>query len=360
MKTLIFGSLVAVLLYLLFWPVPVTPMAWEAPQDKGFTGQFAANQQLSELELIKIDNDLGPEDLAIDSRGNIVASLHSGSIAKLDKEKKQLVDWVNTGGRPLGIEFDAQDNLIVADAFKGLLSISPAGQVTLLTQQADAFNIDYADDLDIAEDGKIYFSDASTKFGAQRFGGTLEASLLDILEHGGHGRLLVYDPATKQTQTLADGINFANGIALSADQQSVFINETGSYRVLRYWLNGSKKGELDTVIDNLPGFPDNIARSPSGGLWLGLASPRSKALDAMSELPIIRTIVQRLPAFIRPKAQHYGHVIKISESGDVLDSLQDPSGEYPLTTGVLETEYFLYISSLTAGSLARMPIKQSK
>ncbi|MFW8591040.1 hypothetical protein ACOI22_09585 [Glaciecola sp. 2405UD65-10] len=62
--------------------------------------------------------------------------------------------------------------------------------------------------------------------------------------------------------------------------------------------------------------------------------------------------MQRLPAFMRPKASNYGHVIKISEKGKVIVDLQDPSGAYPLTTGVLETADKLYISSLSAPHVA--------
>jgi sugar lactone lactonase YvrE len=53
-----------------------------------------------------------------------------------------------------------------------------------------------------------------------------------------------------------DRLNFANGGDVSEIQQYLLINETGSYRVLRYWLPGLRKGENEVVIDNLPGFPD--------------------------------------------------------------------------------------------------------
>lgn len=125
----------------------------------------------------------------------------------------------------------------------------------------------------------------------------------------------MYDPATKLTSILLTGLNFANGVAVSHDKRSILFNETGHYRVMRYWLKGDSQGQSGTVIDNLPGFADNLARSSSQGYWLGLASPRSKALDALSGWPFLRKVVQRLPAFMRPKAQEYGHVIKISESG---------------------------------------------
>jgi sugar lactone lactonase YvrE len=339
--------------YLLFWPVPVNPVTWNAPEDLGFRGKFSSNTALSDLQLLSLGEESGPEDLAIDSLGNIAVSLHSGAIMRLQKGTETFQFWTNTQGRPLGIEFDRFDNLIVADAYRGLLSISPNGNITVLTSTADGFDILYADDLDIADNGLIYFSDASTKFGAQQHGGTLPASLLDILEHGAQGRLLVYDPGSKETHTLLDDLNFANGVSLSHDEKSVLVIETGSYRVIQYWLDGKKKGKFDVLIDNLPGFPDNLSQSLDGHYWLGLASPRSPALDTLSNYPLLRKVIQRLPAIVRPKPQNYGHVVKFSGKGEVLLSLQDPSGQYPMTTGVLETEDSLFISSLTTSSLAR-------
>lgn len=344
---------VCLISYLLFWPVAVNPVAWDAPEDLGLSGKFTTNTSLSELELFSLGDESGPEDLAIDSYGNIAVSLHSGVIMRLQQGTKTFQFWTKTEGRPLGIEFDRNDNLIVADAYRGLLSIAPSGKVSVLATTADGFDILYADDLDIASNGLIYFSDASTKFGAQQFGGTLAASLLDILEHGGQGRLLVYDPVSTETHTLLDDLNFANGISLSHDEKSVLIVETGSYRVIKYWLDGDKKGKYDVLIDNLPGFPDNLSQSIDGHYWLGLASPRSPALDALSNYPLLRKIIQRLPSTVRPKPQNYGHVVKISDNGEVLLSLQDPSGQYPMTTGVLETEDSLFISSLTSSTLAR-------
>ena len=326
--------LVAVLLYLTLWPVPVTPVAWKAPENQGFTGDFRVNDALSQLSFISTGAEYGPEDLAIDSKGVIYASMHSGMIMKLPVGADAFQPWVSTQGRPLGIEMDARDHLIVADAYLGLLSVDPQGKVSVLTNTANGIAIDYADDLDIADDGKIYFSDASVKFGAKQNGGTLPASLLDIMEHAGHGRLLVYDPQSKQTEVLATDIDFANGIAVSHDQQAVLINETGTYRVLRYHLFGERQGSVDVVIDNLPGFPDNIARAEGSGYWLGFKHHlRSKALDSqLSDSPFLRKVVQRLPRIpMRPKAQHYGHVVKIDDNGKVMASLQDPTGSYPLT-----------------------------
>lgn len=346
---------ILVIIYFLVWPVPINPVAWKAPPNPGYTGPFARNERLKGIEVFSIGDNRGPEDIALDGQNRIYAATHEGRIVRLKPDGSSPENWVDTGGRPLGIDFDGNENLVVADAYRGLLSIAPNGKIEVLATIADGIPIRYADDVDVAADGKIYFSDASTKFGAKDWGGTYEASLLDMMEHGGHGRLLVYDPATGQAKTLLKGLNFANGVAVSPDQSYVVVNETGSYRVIRYWLTGPRKGESEPLIEALPGFPDNISTGFEGRYWVALISPRNALVDNLSDKPFVRKMIQRLPAFVRPKALPYGHIIAIDGEGKVLKDLQDPDGTYPLNTSVTETKNHLYIGSLITPVLGRLP-----
>lgn len=358
-KILGIGILVGAMLtvYLAIWPVPVDPVSWKAPPNPGYTGPFAANDRLKNLETLSIGNNHGPEAFARDAKGRLYTTTHEGRIVRLQPDGSSPEDWVETGGRPLGLAFDRSDNLIVADALRGLLSISPNRKITVLTDMADGIPIRYADDLDIAEDGKIYFSDASTKFTAVADGGTANSSILDVIEHGGHGRLLVYDPFSGQTKTLLKGLNFANGVAVSPDQQFVLVCETGTYRVMRYWIASPQKGQAAPFIENLPGFPDNVSTGQDGRFWLAFFAPRNALLDALSDKPFLRKVIQRLPAFIKPKPKAYGHIIAFDQNGKILLDLQDPNTQYPKNTSVLETEEYLYIGSLTAPVAARLSKK---
>ncbi len=345
--------IIVVILYFLVWPVPIDPVSWKAPPNPGYTGAFAVNERLKGIETFPIADNHGPEDIAIDSEGRIYASTHEGRIVRLNADGSNPQNWVDTMGRPLGMDFDSKGNLIVADGFRGLLSIAPDGTITELATEADGVPIRFADDVDVAADGKIYFSDASTKYGAKESGGTYEASLLDLMEHGGHGRLLVYDPATGVAKTLLDGLNFANGVAVSSDQSNVLVTETGGYRVIRIWIEGPKKGKSETLIGSLPSFPDNISTGQEGRYWVALVSPRNPLVDKLADKPFMRKVIQRMPAFMRPKAVAYGHIIAIDDNGKVLIDLQDPDGSYPINTSVIETEDFLYIGSLVAPVLGR-------
>ncbi len=343
-----------IVLYLTTWPVPIEPVAWEAPFNPGYSGAFESNELLKDIQKLPLGDNHGPEDIALDSQGHIYASTHEGRIVRLQPDGSNPENWVETGGRPLGIDFDNSGNLIVADAFRGLLSIAEDKTIIELATEADGIPINYADDVDIAVDGKIYFSDASTKFGAKEWGGTYEASLLDLMEHGGHGRLLVFNPTDGSVQTLLDDLNFANGVALSYDQTYVLVNETGTYRVIRYWLNGPQKGQSETFLKDLPAFPDNISTGLDNRYWVALVSPRSALLDQLSDKPFLRKVIQRMPAFLRPKAQPYGHIIAVDSGGNVVQNLQDPQGTYPLNTAVTETEEYLYIGSLIAPNIGRL------
>lgn len=342
--------------YLGFWPIPIDAVAWKAPEDQGYIGDFQVNNSLSSLEIISLNGEEGPEDYAVDSSGSVYFSLLSGKIMRINANDEMEV-FADTGGRPLGIEFAPSGDLIVADAFKGLLSISEEGVVSVLTDSVLGSKIRYADDVDITATGDIYFSDASTKFAAEDYG-TYAASLLDIMEHGGNGRVLFYSPYTKETRVLLSGINFPNGIAVTHDQDAILINETGTYSVLKYWISGEKQGQTETLISNLPGFPDNINKGSDDKYWLGLVSPRSKALDVLAPFPFLREVVQRLPAFLRPKARHYGHVVAIDDSGRIIRSLQDPEDTYSFTTGAAESGQWLYLSSLHEKRIARVNMRK--
>jgi len=357
-------SIFLLLGYLLFWPLSIKPVSWEAPTNPGHTGQYVPNTKLANLDTLSIGDHHGPEDVdgrMEDGRMMIYTSTQSGDIIKIDPENNTNEVFANTGGVPLGLQFDANGNLIIVDAHLGLLSINNEGKVTLLTNEADGIPIVYADELDIAADGKIYFTDASTKYGAKQAGSTLKGSLLELMEHGSTGRVLVYDPADKTTRVVKNGLSFPNGIAMCPDDECVLVNETGTYSILRIWLKGDKIGSVDTIVENLPGFPDNLNRGQNGRYWLGLISPRSELLDTLSAKPFLRKIVQRLPAKFRPKATNYGFVIAIDMNGKVLAQYQDPAGGYPLTTGATELgDGWLYISSLAARSLGRKDISQEE
>ena len=346
--------------YLIFWPVPIEPVVWKAPMAAGYTGPHAVNTKLAGLKTIPLGAEEGPEHIAIGKDGKLYTTVTSGNILRMNPDGSEQEIFVNTGGRVLGFDFDKSGNLIAADAFKGLLSISPDKKITILTDQVNGDPVRYADAVVVAKSGRIYLSDASTRFAPRDWGGTFEASILDIMEQSSTGRVLEYDPSSKATRVMAKGFSFANGVALSRDEKNLFVNETGKYRVWKilvsaHDLDMSNPGDqAELVLDNLPGYPDNLMRGLDGKIWLGFAKPRSALLEKISS-PFLIKLTLRLPRAMWPVPKAYGHVIAFTEDGKVVADLQDPGGAYPEATGVTETKDRLYIQSLHARELGWMP-----
>jgi len=345
------GSLLAlVLLYLLLWPVPIDPVAWDAPIDAGLVDPFGADDRLMRAGSIDLGNHQGPEDVALGQDGNLYATSANGIVLRIDNSGQVSV-FADIGGRALGIEKDADGSLIVANAYLGLQRVHTDASVEILIDEIDGRPLVYANDLAIAVDGTVYFSQSSSKFGAQQFEGTYQSSLLDIIEHGGHGQVIRFDPGTQHADVIIDNLNYANGIAISDDQRYLLISELGSYRILKHWLQGPDEGTTEVLLDNLPAFADNINNGLNGRFWVGMISPRNELVDSISDKPLLRKMVQRLPAFLRPQVERYAHVIAISGDGEVLMNLQDPTARYSSLTGVLETDGALYLTTLFGNQL---------
>jgi sugar lactone lactonase YvrE len=363
MKKMLMTMVVLLLLlaaYLFFWPVPIEPVTWKVPIPPSYTGPHAVNAKLANLKTIPLGGEAGPEHVAIGKDGKLYTTVTSGNILRMNPDGSEQEIFVSTGGRVLGFDFDTSGNLIAADAFKGLLSISPDKKITLLTDRVNGDPIRYADAVVVARSGKIYLSDASTRFAPKDWGGTFEASILDIMEQSSTGRVLEYDPANKSTRVVAKGFSFANGVALSKDEKTLFVNETGKYRVWKILVSSNDldisnpDDQAKLVLDNLPGYPDNLMRGLDGKIWLGFTKPRNAVIEKLST-PFLIKLTLRLPRVLWPVPKAYGHVIAFTEDGKVVADLQDPSGAYPEATVVTETKERLYIQSLHARELGWLP-----
>ena len=354
-KTLAVLALVVLALgaYLAFWPVPIDPVAWAAPVSPGYTGPHASNQGLAKLQHIDLKGEIGPEHVALGPDGKLYTAVDGGKILRMNPDGSGQTELAQTGGRVLGFDFDAAGNLVGADAFRGLISVAPDGKLTVLADKVDGDPIRFADAVAVARNGRIYFTDASTRFGAKEGGGIVEASMLEVIELSASGRVLEYDPATRKTRVIARGFAFANGIALSQDQQSLFVVETGKFRIMKVSVLGNAPAQV--FLANLPGYPDNLMRGLDGKIWVGLVKPRNADADQMAEKPAMRKMVLRLPRAMWPLPKDQGHVFAFTEDGKVVADLQDATGKYPETTGLTETPERLYVQSLHGKTLGWMP-----
>tara|TARA_B100001094_G_scaffold169885_1_gene164326 strand:+ start:1549 stop:2694 length:1146 start_codon:yes stop_codon:yes gene_type:complete len=268
------------------------------------------------LEQIAVGNVNKPEAIAFDGDGLMYTANEDGRIIVLNRDGSNPQDYAQTGGRPLGLKFDLSGNLIVADAFQGLLSIDTAGQITVLSTSFGGIPFMLTDDLDIASDGTIYFSDA-----------TYLNNLNNISNDWGqpNGRLLSYNISTGVTSLLLDSLYFANGVSISNDESFLLVNETAASRVLRYWLTGPNAGQsgVFAYINQNSWLPDNITCNDQSLFWV---------------------------------ATIYGPVLGLDENGQIIYQLNFNSNLLNENTSAIQYNDTLYLGSLQDSLIGKIPV----
>lgn len=334
-------------------PPPPNPMKDDSP--------FALNDRLRDVEIIGLGEIEGPEDVILDREGNLYCGTRLGDIVRFfGPDHKESEIFAHIGGHPLGMAFDRAGNLLVCIGGMGLYQVSPDKEVTKLTDETnrsllsvvDDSRLRLADDLDIAPDGRVYFSEATIRYEQEDWA-------TDALESRPSGRMILYDPNTGTTRTEIPKLVFANGVCMSKNGQSFFFAESWTCSISRYWFDGPKKGKVEPVITDLPGYPDNLNRASDGNYWMALLGMRTPALDLAMTMPGFRRRMARRVApdqWIYPNI-NTGCVVKFDEDGNILESLWDLGGQnHPMITSMREHKGYLYLGGVSNNRIGRYKI----
>jgi len=322
------------------------------------SGPFAQNDKLRDVTLIGVGRIEAPEDVILDRNDYLYAGSRHGDIMRFTPPDYQEMEvFAHIGGQPLGMAFDRADNLYVCIGGMGLYRITPDRKVEKVTDETnrslysvnDDSRLRLADDLDIADDGRIFFSEATVRYEMHEWP-------VDGLEARGNGRIICYNPATGTTHTALRGLRFPNGICIASDGQSILFAETFGCSIKRYWFDGPKTGKVEVVMDNLPGYPDNINLASDGNYWLAMVGMRSPALDLAWRMPGFRKRMgKRVPIdeWLFPNI-NTGCVIKFNERGEVLESFWDLHGvNHPMLTSMREHRGYLYLGGISNNRIGR-------
>ncbi|PCI05145.1 MAG: ABC transporter permease [Hyphomicrobiales bacterium] len=333
-------------------PAPAT----EAPSP------YALNDGLNPVEQIGLNEIDGPEDVILDDDDHIYSGNRTGDIIKFfapDYKKHEV--YAHIGGRPLGMAFAHDGSLLVCVGGMGLYRVTKDREVEKVTDETnrswfsviDDSRLKLADDLDIAPDGRVFFSEATVRY-------EMHDWPVDCLESRGNGRIVCFDPNTGVTRTVMKNLLFPNGICMTHDSQSFLFAETWGCRISRYYFDGPKAGTVESVIPDLPGYPDNINRASDGTYWLALIGIRTPSLDLALKMPGFR---KRMARRIAPDEWLYpninsGCIVRFNEQGEILETLWDLGGEnHPMITSMREHKGHLYIGGIFNNRIGRLKLE---
>ncbi len=252
----------------------------------------------------------------------------------------------STGGRPLGIELLGEDRLLVADAHHGLLAMSIAtGALETLVDAVDGRPLVFCNNAAVARNGDVWFSDSSTVFGIEKWKN-------DFVQDTRTGRLLCLR-GNGIVETHLEGLAFANGVALAADESYVAVAETAGRTVVRLWLSGERAGERDLLCSDLPGYPDNIARGSDGLIWVSIASPVDPLVERVQRGPrMLRKIVTAIPEALQPQPKQTVRAMAFDDAGTCVHDVIGEVDGFHMVTGVREHNGELWLGSLHESAVA--------
>ena len=316
----------------------VEPAVWTPGPNPGLSGEFAPNDALAEPIFLMKGEGIGPEELTIGPDQWLYTGLRDGRIVRFS-EDGQFAPYADIGSMPLGLAFDAGGNLIVASPGRGLVSVARDGSIEVLVHSVAGEPMRMVNNVAIADDGTIWFTDSSRRFGVEDY-------IYIFLEGRADGRLLSYMPESGEVTVHLDDLFFANGVAVGPDGEYVLAAETGAGRIRRLWLKGEQAGESDVFAEHLPGTPDNLSFDEDGTLWVALAGLRDPTVEALADGWFIRKLLGALPPGVLTPSGRFAFVVGLDSDGKVIYNLQSAESPFRFVTSALRVGDKLYLGSL--------------
>jgi sugar lactone lactonase YvrE len=319
---------------------PIDPVRW-TPPPVGELPDFPS----AELTIVPMPGH-GPEDVVVDAVGQLWTGLVDGRIVRVTPDGAATV-VADTGGRPLGMHVARDGRVLICDSHRGLLALNPTtGAVSTLVDSIEGRSLTFCSNVTESSDGTIYFTESTSRFHFEYYQGA-------ILEARGAGSLFRLTP-DGTVATLVEGLYFANGVTVTADESALVFAETQGRRLSKYWLSGPAAGTVTPLAEHLPGMPDNISTGSDNRIWVALVSPIIPAAERLAPRPpVLRKVVWRLPDALLPKIKPQVWVVAFdAQTGAAAAGIRSTDPDFGTVTGVVETGGKLWLSTIAFPALA--------
>jgi len=259
-------------------------------------------------------------------------------------------------GRPLGIDMTLDGKLVVADAYKGLLSIDLKKRDTdsnyykakLLSKKPDDDRLNkfrFLNDVAVAQkSGDIFFTESTNRR-------QLRLGMFEHFEGRAFGRLFRYDAKTKKAKTVMKNLAYPTGVVVDPNEKFVLVAERSKNRIAKISLK-SKKPKLEVFAKNLPIWPERITWDVDGEhLWVA-GHPRHGSFNMMqwlNDYPALRSLLAKC---VKPFTLEYflpsgALVLRLDAKGKISEVYGDSSGKHGVISGVYPKGDDLFFSMYT-------------
>lgn len=244
------------------------------------------NNALDELAGRVIENLDEPDDVVITADGDVLVS--SGTeIRRFAGENADAIVLAVLPG-PVGpLCLEADGRLLVGVAGKGLMAVTPSGEIELVCGEAEGQALHCPTDIACGPDGAIYVTDGS----ATHHG---DAWVNDLMEHGASGRLIWIAPGDGKASVLRKGMRWPSGVTVSLDGSQLVVCEAWAHNIISLSPDGSG---AEIMQDNLPGYPGRISTDTDGSYLLAMFALRTQLVDFVLTQP---DFVQEMMSTIEP------------------------------------------------------------
>jgi gluconolactonase len=190
-----------------------------------------------------------PECCAFDRDGNLWAGGEAGQIYRIHRDRKVEI-VANVGGFCCGVALSPDDaELFVCVSGVGVVCVTKNGEHRVFATHAGDHKVVAPNYLLFDRRGRLYVTDSGNWMKRNGF-------------------VLRFDPDGTGT-VLAGPLGYTNGLALSADERTLFMVESDSESVLRFEI-GSHDGlsRPEVYAEQVGRFPDGLALDADGNLYV--------------------------------------------------------------------------------------------
>ncbi len=189
-----------------------------------------------------------PECLAFDKAGFLWAGGEAGQVYRIDTAGK-VTTIATMGGFCAGLAFSPEDELFVCNASHGIVKIRPSGEYSVFASHAGNHKMICPNYALFDSAGNYYVTDS----------GNWKKN---------NGYLLRFTP-DGQGRILGGPFGYANGLALSTDEKTLFMVESNTDRVFRFEIKPDGAISPPEIYAEQAGrFPDGLTLDVDGNLYV--------------------------------------------------------------------------------------------